>query len=246
MRKEDIFMEQVFDFREFVLMLLKKCKLALILLLIFGVLGAAFGYWRGSRDSFLSTSSATVALVRESTDPAALTNTMKDISSLATSDYFYSGIKPALKTALGEERYLSLFPKAKEPTLSKLKEIVKFYTSGNLLMVDVTSSNPDLAAQAGAAAMDYALTEVGAANKTVMMQSHGQITVDVNEQNGSSEWSEALKFGILGMAGGFALGILWIFFADVFSLKVTSANDLRKYKLPVLGELDITEGGRAK
>lgn len=237
-------MEQVFDFREFVMMLLKKCKLALLLLVIFGILGGAFGYWRGSHDNFLSTSSATVTLTKASLDPSALTNSMSDINALSSSDYFYAGVKPDLKEKLGEADYLRLFPNGKEPTLSKFKEIVKFYTKGNLFLVDVTSSDTSLASRASTVAMEYALEEIAAANKLVTLESHGQITVDLNEQNGSDEWNEMLKFGILGMVGGLALGILWIFFADVFSLKVKSVNDLRKYNLPILGELEKSEGGR--
>lgn len=230
-------MEQVFDFREFMLMLLRKWKLPIILLVILGILGAGFGFWRGSREAFLSTSSAAVTLSRTSLDPSALTNSMSEINALSSSDYFYNGLRPDLRDKLGEQVYLSLFPKGKEPTLAKFKEIVKFYTKGNLFLVDVTSSDEAVANLASGIAMTYAREEIDNANPNISLADHGQLSVSLNEQNGTSSGSEALKFGLLGMAGGFALGILWVFLADVFSVKVSGPEDLKKYRLPLLGEL---------
>lgn len=72
-------MDQVFDFREFLLWLVKKCKVILLFAVILLILGAAFGWYKGSREQYMTTASANVNLSRRTTDSTALTSTMQSI-----------------------------------------------------------------------------------------------------------------------------------------------------------------------
>ena len=118
-----------------------------------------------------------------------------------------------------------------------MKDYVKVYTKGNLVLIDTTSKNRELSAKASHAGIEFVLRRIPEYNQNVTMSKQPEQTVDLKEQQGSNRKSDAVKFGILGFGGGIVLAILWTFFAGVFDLRVKCAADLKKYRLPVLGEL---------
>lgn len=234
-------MEQVFDFREFMFTLLKKCKLILILAVVFAILGAGFGYLKSGGEEYMTTAGASVGLAKVTLESAPLTDTMKNVDAIISDNFFYTGMVNHIKKSMGNEKFDALLSHVKNPKLSDMKKIVKVYTKGNLILIDSTCEEPELTQDASRAGMEYILERLPKLNEYVNLTKQSEQTVDLRIQEGSSRTSEILKFGILGFGGGIVLGILWIFFVAVFDLRVKSAVDLKKYSLPVLGELNKKE-----
>ena len=234
-------MEQVFDFREFMLTLLKKCKIIIILAVVFAVLGAGFGYLKSGGDKYMTTSGASVGLAKRTLESAPLTDTMKNVDAIISDNFFYTGMVNYIKQSMGTDKFDSLLSHVKNPKLSDMKTIVKVYTKGNLVLVDSICDDPELTKEASHAGIEFILERLPQLNEYVNLTQQAEQTVDLRIQEGSSRKSEILKFGILGFGGGIVLGILWIFFVAVFDLRVKSAADLKKYSLPILGELTKKE-----
>ena len=80
-------MDKVFDLREFILMLFKKFKLVLILAIVFGLLGGAYGYATFPKSDKIRTSAtATVSLVDKEQDATSLSSAISMVNSYITSD----------------------------------------------------------------------------------------------------------------------------------------------------------------
>ena len=244
-------MDQVFDFRECFLTLLRRFKLLLILALVCGILGGLFGFavkadgFSGDlRDTYTVTSVVSVNLNRQEKD-VPLSSIMTTIDGVLQSNYFQTTLmqagfdKPELESAVAE-----LFPQPETTELDEFKKTVKTSIKGNLILVEVTAHSQQNAQAYSIFSADYIAKEISGMVTTVSMTPKEKQTILQN----SAVWTDKLvttaKFGILGAAGGFGLGILWIFFFNIFSLKIKSADDLKTFGLPVLGIFDQPKGGR--
>lgn len=241
-------MEQVFDFREFFLKLLHKCKIIIVLAVLFGILGGCYGIFlagqaAGGEDTFTATSAATVNIDNPSDKiqwtPASI---MTTVDSTVGSDFVYANFADEL-TENGLEQVLG--GKA-DPTVADMKLIAKFYTKGNLLFADITTPDQELSRKASEVAITYLAQSVPAFLNHVTVVPQDKQTINVVTQVAPSKTQKALKFGVLGGAAGVVLGFLWIFFFDVFDLKVRSDEDLRKFGIPVLGVLPKGSGNGGK
>ncbi|MEG0692310.1 MAG: hypothetical protein RR444_04435 [Oscillospiraceae bacterium] len=234
-------MEQVFDLREFIVNIFKKFKLVIIMAVVLGLLGGAFGFFKGVEDKFTTTSSASVNIAdQKSTDATALTSIMTSIKDTVSGDFFYTGILNSIRQSVDSEEFNKIFEGQAQPSIASLKEIVRVYVNGNLVLIDVTSSDEALSVEAGEAGRKHIIDQLGKNINNIDITAQRQQTVNTTLQNGNTPKKNAIKFGILGFGGGLVLAIFWIFFIDVMSLKVKSADDLKKYNMPILGE--ITKG----
>lgn len=231
-------MEQVFDFREFVIKIWKKFKLAVILGLILALLGGAFGYLSYPKsDSIKATSTAAVSMVDRTKDGTALTNAMSMINSVVTSDNFYISVLQNLSTTLDKGRVEMLFDGDDSPKLSKLKEVIVLSVRGNIVSVEILSIDEQLSSDASAACMDYMIKQIPIFNDDVLVKHLQNQSFNVSKQNNDSVIKKTLLYTGLGLGGGIVVAIMLIFFVDIIDLRVGCAEDLKRYKLPVLGEI---------
>lgn len=232
-------MEQVFDLREFIIKMFKKFKLAIILGIVFGILGAAFGYIKyPDGDLIKTTSSASISFEDERQDATALTNATTNINSIITYDTFFYGILQQLTTELSQEELEDIFDGDTTPKIDEVKDIISVYVKGSVVMADVTCMNQELSAKASKICIDYAIEEipsffVGTTVKFLKSQS-----VNMTKQNNDSRVKEVVKFGVLGLGGGIVLALFIIFFVEIIDLRVKSSDDLKRFGLPVLAELE--------
>ncbi len=231
-------MEQVFDLREFIVNIFRKFKLVIIMAVVFGLLGGVFGFMRVGKDKFTTTSATSVNIItNQTTDATALTNIMTSIRDTVSGDFFYIGVLNSIKKNVDNTEFNEIFDGQKQPSIASLKEIIKIYVNGNLVLIDVATTNEALSIEAGNAGRKHIIEQLGKNINNINLTEQTQQTVNTSLQNGDTPKSKAIKFGVLGFGGGMVLAILWIFFIDIMSLKVKSADDLRKYNLPILGEI---------
>lgn len=236
-------MEEFFDLREFIVMIFKKSKLIIIAAVAFLVLGVAYGYLTVSPDKFTTTSSTSVNILQaKATDATALTNVMTSIKDTVAGDYFYTGVLNSLKQSVDNDEFNQIFAGNKQPAISELKKIIKIYVNGNLVLVDVTTTDEALSVEASQVARTYVTQQLQKNINNIDLKEQGSQTVNASLQSGDTTKSRVLKFGVLGLGGGIVLSALFVFFVNVMSLKVKSANDLKKYHLPVFEE--YAKGGK--
>ncbi|MFZ2538908.1 MAG: hypothetical protein WAX04_08390 [Oscillospiraceae bacterium] len=234
-------MEQVFDLREFIVNIFKKFKLVIIMAVVFGLLGGIFGFMRVGSDKFTTTSAGSVNIVtNRATDATALTSAMTSIKDTVSGDFFYTGVLNSIKQNVDGGEFNQIFGGQKQPSIASLKEIIRIYVNGNLVLIEVTTTNEALSVEASNAGRKYVIEQLGKNINNIEVKEQRQQTVNTSLQNGDTPKGKAIKFGILGFGGGLVLAVLWIFFIDIMSLKVKSADDLKKYNMPILGE--ITKG----
>lgn len=236
-------MEQVFDFREFVIKMFKKFKLALIVGLIFCLFGGAFGYIRyPNADQMKTTSSASISFADNIQDATALSNALTNINAVVTYDNFYVGILQQLSDNLSVEEIDVLFPWDNTPQIKDLKDIISIYIKGSVVFADVTTNDAELAKKASKVCIDYASQTIPTFFEGTTVKYLNQQTVNITSQNNDSIQNNMLKFAVLGLGAGIVLSLLFIFFVDILDLKVKTQDDLKKYGLPILGEIVNKEG----
>lgn len=230
-------MEQVFDLREFIVGVFKKFKILLILAIVFAIAGGAFGYASfPNNDKVQSNATATVLMLDKKQNATALESAMKLINSYITSDTFYVALLSELSANLDQAYMRTLFAGDETPKLDDVKEILKVYTKGNIVIVEVAASDAEITSKAAGLCIDYIVENVPQYNDTVEAALLSNETVNITKQNNDSAMKDAIKFAILGLAGGAALGILVIFFGDIFDLRVKKASDLRRFNIPILSD----------
>lgn len=230
-------MEQVFDLREFLIMLVKKARVFIVFALVLGILGALFGFLRKTEDVFTVTSSSSVNLSATVTEAAALTNTMTTVRETITSDFCYNGAYLAIEEAIGTEKCVKLFGSDAQPSVTALKEVIRFYTSGNLILAEATSTDILIATTVSQVSLDYLNARISENINNIVVTPLHQQTANKTEQEGASPLSNAVKFGLVGFIGGIVLALIWVFFFNVMSVKVNSDDDLKKYPYPILGSV---------
>lgn len=231
-------MEQVFDFREFVIKIWKKFKLAVVLGLILALLGGVFGFLTfPKKDEIKAISTAAVSMADRTKDGTALTNTMSMINSVVTGDNFYISVLQNLSTTLNKTRVVSLFDGDESPKIKKLKEVIILSVRGNIVSVEVISGDKQLSNDAVTICMDYIIKQIPIFNDDVSVKPLQQQTINITKQNNDSVIKKMLLYTALGMGGGIVIAIMFIFFVDIIDLKVRCAADLKRYKLPILGEI---------
>lgn len=232
-------MEQVFDFREFVIKAFKKFKSALILALIFAILGGIVGVIKSKQpDVYKNVASASVSFSDNSQDATALTNATKNINDVITYDSFYYGILQELSYNFTVEELQTLFDGVKTPKISKMQEIINVYMKGSVVFISVTCDEPELCEKASKICIDYSIKEIPNFFEGTSVKFLQQQKLNVSNQNNPSKPKTIIKYSVLGLGGGFVLAILFIFFVDVLDLRVKSKEDLLKYGLPILGEVN--------
>lgn len=223
-------MDKVFDFREFVLGFVKKFKLLFILALVFAILGGAFGYMRYPKnDIYFSSSTATISTIDKTQDSTALSNAMIMLNAYVTSDSFYTEMLNELAVTMDDKTLATLFDGDSTPNLQKVKEIVSVTTKGNIVIVGVSAADKILPQKTSELCADYVVGNVTKYNDALSAKKLGNEVVNLTKQQNSSALSNALKFAILGFGGGVILGILVIFFVDVFDLRVKSISSLNHF-----------------
>lgn len=235
-------MENVFDFREFLLNLLKKGKFILILALVLGFIGAGYGYLKqgDSLSGDLSdTYTATTTLAANLKDPGSaisVNTALLTVTANLSTDYFYEGL---LEEYRNDESGLlaELFPGKAEPTAGDVRNIVAITTKGSWLFFAVTTENEIVSARAAEAGGKYVSTLMNDTLTNVTMDQMTRQSITANHHVAVSRMKVGIKFGLLGVAAGLGIGILLLSFVSIFSLKVSSAKDLRRYDAPILGEL---------
>lgn len=235
-------MDKVFDLREFILLLLKKGKLFIIFAVVLGFLGGAFGFLNGGDELYICTTSASVNTQNDGmTDATALTSIMTSVKDTLSSDFFYTGIFQAIFESMTQEQVKLLFGNVEQPTVESLKNVIKLYVKGNLVLVDVTGEK-QVVEPASELARGYVMGRLTQNINNIILEEEGKQVIKQSVQTGDTAKSRTLKFGILGFGGGLVLAALWIFFFDVMSVRVKKAEDLKRYGLPVFSikELDAS------
>lgn len=225
-------MEQFFDLREFLIMLLKKSGFFIILAVICGLIGAGFGFVAGGDTLYTSTASASVNTTGETTDATALTSIMTSVKDTVSGDFFYTGILAAIREEMDDKEFSTIFGESKQPSIANLKQVIRLYVNGNLVLIDVTSKNQELSTEAANVARKFVVERLTANINNITITNQGVLTVDKALQAGDTLKSRVVKFGVFGAAGGIVVGVLWVFLVDAMSLKVKKAEDLKKFKLP--------------
>lgn len=208
-------MEQVFDFREFIVNIFKRYKLVLVPALIFCLLGSLFGLYKASGEHYMTTYTANVNMTSANTEADVLTGTMKNITAIIESDYFYNNIVDEIKKEMTNGEFSEIFSDDKEPSISKIKEVIVLHTKGNLILLDITSERPELTKEACEIGINYIVREIPSMINNISVSSLGSQTVDISEQKGETVGKDVALFGILGLVGGIAIGVLFIFFSEV-------------------------------
>lgn len=230
-------MEQVFDFREFILNILKRYKLILILGLVFLLLGGLFGAVKSNEEQYMTTYTANVNIVGGQEKADLLTGTMKNITAILESDYFYNNIVHEIKTKMTSGEFKEIFNSSKELSIDEIKDVIVLHTQGNIILIDITSTDPELTKEACEIGINYIVSEVSLMLDNVTVKALGNQTVNLAELKGETMTKNVILFGILGLIGGIGIGVISIFFSEVFDLKVKSAEDLKRFNIPVLGEI---------
>lgn len=235
-------MEQVFDFREFVIKMFKKFKLAIILGLIFCLLGGAYGYLSYPNvDLMKTTSSASISFADSQQDATALSNAITNINAVVTYDTFYVGILQQLSNELSVDEMNELFPGDSTPKIKDVKELISIYIKGSVVFADVSCNNTDISKKASKVCIDYAIQKIPTFFEGTSVKYLNQQTVNMTNQSNDSKLKDTVKFAVLGFGGGIVLALLFIFFVDILDLRVKSKDDLKKYGLPILGEIVTKE-----
>lgn len=233
-------MDQVFDFREFILKLWRKFRLALLLGLIFAILGGAFGYIKyPDGDLIRTTSTANVTMNDKTKDPTALTNAMLTINPVISNDTFYLGLLQELGKTLEQDQLDDLFLGDVTPKIEDMKEVINVYTKGNVVFADVTSTNKTIADVASLSCINYSIKQITMFSDGVTAKLLEQQSVNMTEQNNDSKLKSIMLYTIFGFAGGIVLAILLIFFIDIVDLRVKHLDDLKRFGLPVLGDFTV-------
>ena len=231
-------MEQVFDLREFIVAIFIKFKLVLIMAVVLGILGGAYGFLKEVEDEFTTTSSLSVNIEdKKLSDATALTSVMTSIKDTVAGDYFYTGILSSIRESVDTNEFDKMFDGKQSPSIEQLKEVVKVYVNGNLVLIDVTSTQESLSVEASEAGTTYIMEQLGKNINNIDIMKQGHQTINTTLQKGETQQSNGIKFLLVGFAGGMGLAILWVLFIDIMSLKIRSAADLKKYNMPILGEI---------
>lgn len=224
--------QEVFDLREFLLLMLKKSKLFIVLALVFAILGGAFGFFTANENSFVATTSASVNTNNEMTDATALTSIMTSVKDTINGDFFYTGILEAIRADMDTSEFSKLFGNSKQPSIANLKTVIRLYVNGNLVLVDVTGDEK-LVLEASNIARKYVVERLLKNINSITITEQSEQVINKSLQTGDTAKSRGIKFALLGFGGGIVLAALWIFFFDVMSLKVKDKEDLKRLKLPV-------------
>lgn len=231
-------MEQVFDFREFVLNITKRLKGILIFALILAVLFGGLGYIKANSDVYMTTYTATVNMTGGNKEADVLTGTMKNLTAILDSDYFYNNIVNEIRKNMTSGEFEEIFSTNKELSINDIKDVIVLSIKGNVILIDISSSDKELSKEACEIGINYIVNEVPNMIHNTTVSALGSQTVNLSEQKGESTFKMVALFAALGLILGIGLGVIWIFFVDVFDLKLQSADDLRKFGLPVLGEIN--------
>lgn len=239
-------MDEVFDLREFIMYIVRKFKLVIVVALVCAVLGAAFGFFSAGKEKFTTTSSAGVNVITKTdSDATALTSIMTNIKDTVAGDYFYTGVLNSIQKNVDSQEFNRIFEGNKRPAIADLKKVIKIYVNGNLVLIDVTVTDEALSVEASNAGRTYIMEELSKNINNISVVERGFQTISASLQTGEIPKTKAIKFGVLGFGSGIILTVFYIFFVDVMSLKVKSIADLKKYKLPVFGEVKA-DGGKSK
>lgn len=239
-------MEQVFDFREFLLNLLKKGKFILILALALGIIGGAYGFFKqGSslsgdiRDSYTATAAMSTNQ-KDITSSIPINTALLTVTANLSTDYFYEGLLEEYRSAEGG-LLADIFGKT-DPTVADLRNKVTISTKGSLLFFAVSTENEEVSARAAEVGGNYVTETVNNTIASVYLTQLDRQSLTVDHHVAVSRMKVGMKYGILGVAAGLGVGILLLSFISIFSLKVQSVKDLRKYDIPILGELTRASG----
>ena len=230
-------MEEVFDFRSFVMGIVRRWKALCIPLVVFGLLGGAFGYARASmageqQPSYTATAAAAVNLVDAGEIPYwTLSGVMATVEAVSASDFTYANFADEL----ADQGLSQIVGESADPSIDEIKQSIRFYIRGNLLLAEVTSHSQELSTQASQAGVTYLSEVLPELISHISVEPLDRQTVSMAVTPAPSKLRKAVKFGALGGAGGLVLGLLWIFCVDVFDPRAQSRRDLTRYGLPVLG-----------
>lgn len=232
-------MEQVFDFREFTIYLWRRCKVILALALILAIAGGAYGYFVRSRevsdgikDTYTVTSAVSVNTTSEET---ALASSMSTVDAVLSSDYFFDGLLKFLTS--GE--YIDcakLFNDPATATVADMKSAAKVSIKGNLIFFEVTTEDPALSERVAAAANERIVWVINNNISNLNAEALSRRMTSTNTAVAVSRAKIGLKFAIFGGVAGIGIGVLFYAFFNIFSLRVDTAQDLKKYGVPVLAE----------
>lgn len=230
-------MEQVFDLRQFILMIFKKCKNVAIVALIFALLGGAFGWYKFPRDDkIMSTSTASVSFVDKMQDATALSNAMSMTNAYLVSETFHTEMLNELSQFMDSVKLTKLFGGDSTPNLEDIKKVMKVQTKGNIIIVDVTATDNIIPKEASEMCINYIVNAVPKFNENLTARQLGNEIVNVTMQNNDTLAKDILKFAMLGLAGGIVISVLAIFFVDVFNLKLKNVDQLKKYNKAIFNE----------
>lgn len=227
-------MEQVFDFRQFVLFLWKRGKVILALACILAVLGAGYGYFVRSRtpsggikDTYTCTSAVSV---NTRSEDVSFSGVMSIVDATLSSDYTLDTLAKAIAEAC--PGFLA------SPSAGALKAAGKISIKGNLVLFEATTADGALsesAVKAGAAEIAAFLNGSMVTLKAEALPEQMHAT---NTAVAVSRMKTAVKFAIFGGAAGIGIGVLFFAFFGIFNLRVNSAEDLKQFGLPILADAD--------
>ncbi len=230
-------MEEVFDFRAFVLGLLRRWKALLIPFIVLGLIGGGVGFIRAGRageeqPNYTATAAASVKLIDQGEIPYwTLSGIMATVEAVSASDFTYANFADEL----AEQGLSQVLGGAADPGPEEIKQSVRFYIRGNLLLTEVTTHSQELSTQASQAGVNYLAEVLPSLISHIQVEPLDRQTVSMTVTPAPSKLRKAVKYGALGGAAGLVLGFLWIFCVDVFDPRLRSARDLERFGLPVLG-----------
>lgn len=233
-------MEQVFDLREFVCKIFKKGLAFLAAGIVLAAAGAAYGYTRTPEQKYTSTSSASVNITDSAvSDSTAITAVMTAVRESITSDFFYNDAYETLETTLGAEAASDFFSSSHQPSVADLKNTIRLSASGNLIFAAATSKDSAVATTVSDIIIENIISKLSQNISNVNITKQGSQVINTGLQEYDGAVKTALKYSIIGFIAGIVLVLVWVFFFDIMTLKLKSADDLKKFLLPILGEITL-------
>lgn len=234
-------METIFDLREFLLKLYQKVKKSITLIVALGILGATYGGITSESNTYVSQSAASVNITSHNTNETdGIDIVMGNIRETISSNFFYMGILNEINVNYSEDEVKDLFKKQLPININDLREILNIYTSGNTIIVELKATNSVTAQKFSNSIRETTVKKIAQNINNITITIQDQYVYNQMLETGDVSTQRMIKYGLVAILGGLVIIIFYSFFFDIIDTKVKTTKDLKKFNLPILGE--ISEG----
>lgn len=239
-------MENIFDLREFLIMLYQKAKSYIVLVIAFTLIGATYGASTVDSNVYISQSACSINFIAsDQNEIDGLDVIMGNIRETITSNYFYIGVLNDILSSYEQYERAELndiFKVNQNPDLNDLKGILNIYTSGNNVIIEVKSNDSSKSQRLSNYVREIAANKLAQNIQNITITIQDQYVYNQQLETGDNSSTQIIKYAIAGGLAGIVCVMFYGFFFNVIDTRVRSAADLRKYNIPILGEITIPEG----